>query len=95
MNANKPSLARVKIKFPDSLWISYIFSQFKDIQMEIEYFLPYDLEKSIGNAIIEIIHYNIEEIIKKIENHPSVYEFSILERDETNIRVNVKTMDPY
>ncbi|MBD3254529.1 MAG: hypothetical protein GF383_05525, partial [Candidatus Lokiarchaeota archaeon] len=48
-----------------------------------------------GNAIIEIIHYNIEEILKGIENHPSVYELSILERDETKVRFNVKTMDPY
>ena len=65
MDSSKTSLARIKIKFPKELWISDIFNSFQDVRMEIEYFLPYDLEKSIGNAIIEIMHYNIDSIIEK------------------------------
>ena len=48
--------------------------------MEILNFLPYDLERSIGNAVIKIIHYNLESIIEVIKNHNSVYEFNILEK---------------
>lgn len=95
MDSSKTSLARIKIKFPKGLWISDIFNNFQDVRMEIEYFLPYDLEKSIGNAIIEIMHYSIDSIIEIIKNHASVFEFGILEKEKTKVRINVKTKDPY
>jgi len=63
--------------------------------MEIEYFLPYDFEKSIGNSIIEIFHYNIDLIIEEVKKHKSVIEISILEKDEKRVRFNVKTKDPF
>jgi predicted DNA binding protein len=95
MDSTKPSLARIKIKFPDALWISYIFRTFPDIKMEILNFLPYDLEKSIGNSIIEINYYDLNTIINEIKNHDSVFEFSIIEQEESRIKINVKTKDPY
>ena len=95
MDSTKSSLARIKIKFPDKLWISELFKNFPDAKMEISYFLPYDLEKSIGNSIIEIMHYNIDSIIQEIRNHPSVFELSILEQEDKRIKFNVKTKDPY
>ena len=95
MSFEKPSLARVKIRFPDKIWISQIFNNYKDLQMEISYFLPYDIEKSIGNALIEIQHYKIDEVIEEIKHHPSVFEFSLLEKEEHRAKFNVKTKDPY
>jgi AraC-like DNA-binding protein len=95
MAAIKPSLARVKIKFPDQLWISEIFKNYPDIKMEISHFLPYDLEKSIGNSVIEILHYNIESIIEEIRIHPSVFEFNVIEKEENRVKFNIKTKDPY
>ncbi len=95
MDSSKSSLARIKIKFPDKLWISELFKNFPDVKMEISYFLPYDLEKSIGNSIIEIMHYNIDSIIQEIRNHPSVFQFSILEQEDKKVKFNIKTKDPY
>ncbi|MFX1257643.1 MAG: helix-turn-helix domain-containing protein [Promethearchaeota archaeon] len=95
MSLNKPTLAKIKIKFPEKLWISEIYKKFPDLRMEIQYFLPYDLEESIGNSIIEIMYYNIEKIIDEIKNHNSVFEFSIIEQEEHKIKFNVKTKDPY
>lgn len=95
MDSSKPSLARIKIKFPDEIWISEIFKKFHDIRMEIINFLPYDLEKSIGNAVIEIMHYDLESILQVIKNHSSVFEFSVLERKVNKAKFNVKTKDPY
>ncbi|MFX1409706.1 MAG: helix-turn-helix domain-containing protein [Promethearchaeota archaeon] len=95
METNKLSLARIKIKFPEQLWISDIFRNYPDIKMEISHFLPYDLERSIGNSVIEIMHYSIDSIIEEISNHPSVFELSVLERQETQVKFNVKTKDPY
>ncbi|MFX1302285.1 MAG: helix-turn-helix domain-containing protein [Promethearchaeota archaeon] len=95
MDSSKPSLARIKIKFPEQIWISEIFKNYPDIKMEISHFLPYDLEKSIGNSLIEIMHYNIDSIIEEISNHPSVFELSVLEKEETKVKFNVKTKDPY
>ncbi|MHA1932242.1 MAG: helix-turn-helix domain-containing protein [Promethearchaeota archaeon] len=95
MKSDKSSMARIKVKFPDKLWISYIFKEFPDVRMEIQYFLPYDLEKSIGNAIFEIMHYDTESIIKNIKEHPSVVEFSLMEQEENRIKINIKTKDPY
>lgn len=95
METSKTSLARVKIKFPEQLWISQIFKKFPDVKMEISHFLPYDLEKSIGNSAIEIMHYDIEKILDEIRNHPSVFELSILEQEEKRVKFNIKTKDPY
>ena len=95
MELKKPALARIKIKFPEKIWISVIFKKFNDIRMEILNFLPYDLERSIGNAIINIIHYNIESIITVIKNHNSVFEFNLIEKGENSVKFNIKTKDPY
>ena len=95
MDSNKPSLARIKIKFPDKLWISEIFKKFPNIKMEILYFLPYDLEKSIGNSIIEIMYHDVNSVINEIKNHGSIFEFSVVEQEEDRVKFNVKTHDPY
>jgi len=95
MDSSKSSLAKIKIKFPDKIWISELFRKFHDIRMEISHFLPYDLEKSIGNSIIEIWHYDLDSIISTIKMHKSVFEFSILEQEENRIKINVKTFDPF
>ena len=95
MDSNKPSLARIKIKFPEQLWISEIFKNFPDVKMEILHFLPYDLEKSIGNSAIEIMHYKVDSIIEAIRIHPSVIELGVLEKEENRVKFNVKTKDPY
>ncbi|MFX0034623.1 MAG: helix-turn-helix domain-containing protein [Candidatus Hermodarchaeota archaeon] len=95
MATEKPSLARIKIKFPEQIWISEIFKNFPDIKMEISHFLPYDLEKSIGNSVIEILHYNIDSILEQVRNHPSVFELNIIEKEESRVKFNVKTKDPY
>jgi predicted DNA binding protein len=63
--------------------------------MEIEHFLPYDFENSIGNSIIEIFHHSIDLIIEEIRKHKSVIEFSVLEKEETRVKFNVKTIDPF
>ena len=72
-----------------------MFKSFPNVRMEIQYFLPYDLENSIGNSIIEIKHYDLQHIIDLIQNHDSVLEFSILEQENNRIKFNVKTYDPY
>jgi len=95
MDVNRPSLARIKIKFPDQIWISEIFKNYPDIKMEISHFLPYDLERSVGNSLIEILHYDIDSIIEQIRNHPSVFELSVLEKEKNKVKFNVKTKDPY
>ena len=63
--------------------------------MEILNFLPYDLEKSIGNSIIEILCYDVNSVINEIKNHESVFEFSVIEQEDNRIKINVKTKDPY
>ncbi len=95
MESTKSSLARIRLKFPEQLWISEIFKKFRDVRMEIEYFLPYDFENSIGNSIIEIFHYNIDLVIDEVKNHKSVVDFSLLEKEEKRVRFNVKTKDPF
>jgi len=94
-SSSKPSLARLKIKFPEEIWISEIFKNYPDIKMEISYFLPYDLEKSIGNSVIEILHYKIDSVVEEIRRHPSVFEFNIIEKEENRAKFNIKTKDPY
>ncbi len=95
MEENKPSLAWIEIKTPKQKWVSKIFSKYRDVEIIILNFLPYDFEDFIANAIILIHHYKIEEIIEDIKTHPSVLEFTILERFENRAKINIKTEDPY
>ncbi|MFX0047254.1 MAG: helix-turn-helix domain-containing protein [Candidatus Hermodarchaeota archaeon] len=95
MEENKPSLAWIEIETPKQKWISEIFKKYRDVEIIILNFLPYDFEELIANAIIEIYHYKIEEIIEDIKLHPSVLEFSVLEWSENRAKINIKTQDPY
>jgi len=89
------SNAKIKIEFPEEIWIYKIFDDFNDIKMEILYFLPYDLEEYIGNALIEITHYEIDSIMNIIKGHPSVMDFNLVEKKDNKMKFNVKTKDPY
>ena len=95
MERETSSIAKIKIEFPEDIWISKIFNEFNDINMEILYFLPYDLEEYIGNALIEITHYQIDSIMNIIKTHPSVMDFNLVEKKENTIKFNIKTKDPY
>lgn len=95
MEENKTTIATIKVGIPEHKWFSEIFEKFPDVEIDILNFLPYDFESSIGNTIIEIIHYRNEQIIKEIATHPSVFEFSVLTKDENRVKLNIKTKDPY
>ena len=95
MEENKPCLAWIEIKTPRQKWISEIFKKYHDVEIVILNFLLYDFEEFIANAIIEIYHYKIEEIIDDIKKHPSILEFSVLEMFENRAKINIRTEDPY
>jgi len=95
MEENKPSLAWIEVETPKQKWISEIFKKYRDVEIVILNFLPYDFEEFVANAIIDIYHYKIEEIIYDIKTHPSVLEFSVLEKLENRAKINIKTEDPY
>lgn len=95
MDENKLSLTRLKLKVPEKKWISEIFDDYPDTELNILNFFPYDYEKNIGNAIIEIKHYKIDDIIKKLKVNPSIFEFTILNKKENQILINIKTTNPY
>ncbi|MCP4761881.1 MAG: hypothetical protein GY870_08865 [archaeon] len=95
MVSEKMTLARVRIQFPEQLWISEIYKSFPDLNMRILHLLPSDMEKSIGNTILEIFHHKVNLIIKKIENHDSVIDFSILEQERNRIKINVKVKNAF
>jgi predicted DNA binding protein len=95
MDENKPSLAWIEIETPKQKWITEIFKKYRDVEIVILQFLPYDFEEFIANAIIDIYHYKIEEIIKDIQIHPSIIEISVLEKFDNRAKLNIKTKDPY
>ncbi len=95
MEENKPSLAWVEIETPKQKWISEIFKKYRDLEIVILNFLPYDFEEFIANAIIQIYHYKIDEIIEDIKDNPSVLGFSVLEKSEKQAKINIRTKDPY
>jgi predicted DNA binding protein len=41
------------------------------------------------------MHYNIGTIIELVSSHPSVFEFTVIEKEENKVKLNVKTKDPY
>jgi predicted DNA binding protein len=95
MEENKPSLAWVEIETPKQKWMSEIFKKYRDLEIVILNFLPYDFEEFIANAIIQIFHYKIDEIIEAIKVNPSVLGFSVLEKYENQAKINIRTKDPY
>lgn len=92
---NKPSVARIKLEIPKSKWFSKIFDNFHDVELKVLNFLPFDVEKSIGNAIIEINHYKINQIIEEIKNHKSVIEFTLMEKELNRVTFNIITKNPH
>lgn len=95
MEESKPSLAWVEIETPKQKWMSEIFKKYRDLEIVILNFLPYDFEEFIANAIIQIFHYKIDEIIEAIKVNPSVLGFSVLEKYENQAKINIRTKDPY
>ena len=95
MEEDKTSLAWIEIETPRQKWISEIFKKYRDVEIIILNFLPYDFEEFIANAIIQIYHYKIDEIIEDIKVHPSVIGFNILEKYENQAKINIRTKDPY
>ena len=95
MEENKPSLAWIEIKTPKQKWISEIFRKYRDVEIVILNFLPYDFDEFIANAIILINHYKINEILDDIKSHPSVLECIVLELVENRAKINIKIEDPY
>ena len=95
MDEDKLSLTRIKLRVPKEKWISEIFDDYPDIELDIVNFFPYDFKKNIGNAIIEIKHYKIDQIIKKLKVHPSIFEFNVLNKKENQAKINIKTANPY
>jgi len=95
MEENKPSLAWIEIETPKQKWMSEIFKKYRDLEIVILNFLPYDFEDFIANAIIQIYHYKIDEIIESIKDNPSVLGFSVLEKSENQAKINIRTKDPY
>ncbi len=89
------SLTRIKLRIPKEKWIFEIFNDYPDTELDIINFFPYDFERNIGNAIIDIKHYKIDQIIQRLKNHPSVFEFNVLNRKDNHARINVKTTNPY
>ena len=94
MDNNKPSLAWINVAIPERKLISEIFKNYRDVEIDILNFLPYDFEKNIGNVIFEIRHYRAEKIIENVKAHPSVSEFSVLEKEENRVIFNIKTKNP-
>lgn len=95
MEENKPSIAWIEIETPKQKWLSEIFKKYRDVEIIISNFLPYDFEEFIANAIIDIIHYRIDEIIEDMKIHPSLLEITVLEKYENRAKINIKTRDPF
>ena len=95
MEENKLSLTKIKLKIPEEKWIFKIFDNFPDMELDILNFFPYDFEQNIGNAIIDINHYKIDQILDELKAHPSIFEFNILNKKENKAKINIKTTNPY
>ncbi|MHA1985401.1 MAG: helix-turn-helix domain-containing protein [Promethearchaeota archaeon] len=95
MEENKLSLTRMKLKVPEEKWISDIFEDYPDAQIDILNFFPYDFEGNIGNAILKVKHYKIDQIIEYLTNHPSISALNILNKRENEAKINLKTNNPY
>jgi predicted DNA binding protein len=91
----KPSIARINLEIPKSKWFSEIFDKYQDVELKVLNFLPFDIEKLIGNTIIEVIHYKIDQILEDIKNHESVFEFNLIEKELNRAKFNIKTKNPY
>ena len=95
MDEDNLSLTKIKLKVPEEKWIFELFDRYPDTELDILNFFPFDLEKKIGNAIIEIKHYKIDQIIEMLKDHPSIYNLKVMHRKENKVKVNIKTTNPY
>lgn len=95
MDEDNLTITRLKLKIPEQKWIFELFDRYPDTELDILNFFPFDLEKKIGNAIIEIKHYKIDQIIEMLKVHPSIYNLNVMHRKENKVKINIKTTNPY
>jgi predicted DNA binding protein len=95
MDDNKLSLTRLKLKVPEEKWISKIFDDYPDAVIDILNFFPYDFEGTIGNAILIVKHYKIDQIVESLTKNSSIYALNVLNKKENEVKINLKTKNPY
>lgn len=95
MDEDNLTITRMKLKIPEEKWIFELFDCYRDAELDILNFFPYDFENKIGNAIIEIKHYKIDQIIEMLKDHPSIYNLKVMHRKENKVKINIKTTNPY
>lgn len=93
-----PVVARIKISFPEKLWLASVLSQFPGVASEIQSFLPglgAGGDQPVGNALIKLTGTNVAAALEKIREHPSLVALNVLVQDPTTALVNAKTRDRF
>ncbi len=93
-----PTVAELNIFFPDKIWIAAICQKYPNIKIEIQSFLPGNLQAAdalVGNALMKIQDARIDALLADIQHHPSLVELFVLSKDAQEALVNVKTRDSW
>ncbi len=87
--------SKLLIHFPDKLWLGQLGREYPYYQFEIRAFVPISHDPFIGNSLITITGHNPSQLLKRLDTHPSLMSYSIMEQTDTLLSVNTQTKDQF
>ncbi|UYP44069.1 hypothetical protein NEF87_000354 [Candidatus Lokiarchaeum ossiferum] len=87
--------SKLLITFPNKLWLGELSREFPYFQFEIKAFVPISHDPFIGNSLITITGHKPSQILPKLDTHPSLVKYSIMEQNESFISINTQTNDQF
>ena len=87
--------SKLLINFPDKLWLGELSREFPYFQFEIKAFVPISHDPFIGNSLITITGHNPSQLLTKLNTHPSLVTYSIMEQNDTLLSINTQTKDQF
>ncbi|MHA1585196.1 MAG: helix-turn-helix domain-containing protein [Promethearchaeota archaeon] len=89
------STSKLIIHYPPKLWLGNISKKFPNLKIEITAFVPININPFIGNSMIRIIGIHLDDVLKKLEQQPSLISYSIMKRNPTELTLNTRTKDNF
>jgi len=85
--------SKVKITFPDKLWLGELSRKYPLFQFEVKSFIPISQDPFIGNSWITIHGINPVQILFFLKIHSSLKSYFVLEEATDHITINTQTND--
>jgi predicted DNA binding protein len=89
------STSKILIHMPDKLWLGELSRLFPQYRFEITAFIPIRQEPFVGNSLVKITGVNPSQILLRLDHHPSIRAYFVMDQSPTQLTVNTQTEDNF